>query len=421
MTKPRQTPRVAIVGGGFGGLAAAQALAGAAVEVVLVDKTNHHLFTPLLYQVATAYLAPGDIASPIRQILATQANARVVWGEVTGIDAAARELLLRLPERGDERLGYDFLIVATGVEQSYFGRAEWARHAPALKTLADATALRNRVLAAFERAELADEEARRQALLTFVLVGGGPTGVEMAGALAELARETLAADFRRIDPRRARIVLVEAAPRLLPTFDEALARRAERRLVEMGVELRSGVKVDAIDGEGVVIAGERLPAASVLWTAGVAPTPVAAWLAAPQVRGRVRVERDLSLSGRPEVFVVGDVAHFEQDGRPLPGVAQVAMQQGRFAARAIAARVAGRAPAGEFRYRDRGNMAVVGRNFALLESPRLRWSGYLGWLVWALVHLEYLALFANKLSVFTKWAWQYFTRQRGSRLILERP
>ena len=413
--------RVVILGGGFGGLSAAEGLARVAVDVTLVDRHNHHLFQPLLYQVATAHLAPGDIAAPIRQILRDQANATVLLGEATGVDVAARTVALAADGRS-ERLAYDFLIVATGVTLSYFGHGEFARHAPGLKTLADATALRYRTLAAFEAAELERDAARRRELLTFVLVGAGPTGVEMAGALAELARETLAREFRRFDPRATRIVLLEAGPRILPSFDAALAASAHRRLTAMGVEVRAGAPVAAVDEHGVEAGGERIAAANVFWTAGVRPSPVAGWLGAQTDRvGRVRVGPDLSVPGRPELFVIGDAASYEQDGRPLPGVAQVALQQGRQVARVIERRLAGQPPPPPFRYRDKGNLAVVGRNFAVLERGAWRSQGFLAWLVWALVHIQFLALFQNRLLVMAQWAWTYLTRQRGSRLILGRP
>jgi NADH dehydrogenase len=414
-----ERPRVVIVGGGFGGVSAAKALASVPVEVTLVDRRNHHVFQPLLYQVATAHLAPGDIAAPIRQLLRDQANATVLLGEVVGVDPAARTVRFAPPGEPARELAHDFLVVATGVAPSYFGRDDFAAHAPGLKSLADATALRDRTLAAFERAELESDPERRRELLTFVLVGAGPTGVEMAGALAELARETLAAEFRRIDPRRTRIVLLEAGPRILPTFDAALAERARRRLAAMGVEVRVGQPVEVVDAHGVEVGGVRIPAANVFWTAGVTPSPVAKWLAAATDRaGRVRVLPDLTVAGRPEIFVVGDVASLEQDGWPLPGVAQVAMQQGRHAARAIAARVAGRPAPPPFRYRDYGAMAVVGRNFELYQRARLRFGGFAAWLFWALVHIVQLELFQNRLLVFAQWAWTYLTRQRGSRLIL---
>lgn len=421
MAGESQRPRVVIVGGGFGGLAAAKALARSPVDVVLVDRTNHHLFQPLLYQVATAGLAPGDIASPIRQVLRDQKNATVLLAEASGVDPRARQVRVRVPERGEVALDYDFLVLATGVAQSYFGHDEFAAHAPGLKTLEDATSVRARVLGAFERAEAQENPAGRRDLLTVVLVGAGPTGVEMAGAIAELARATLAEDFRRVDPASARVVLVEAGPRILPTFHESLAAKAHARLVRMGVEIRTGRPVEVVDERGVEVGGERIEAGVVLWTAGVTPSPAAKWLGAETDRaGRVIVGPDLSVPGRPEVFVVGDVAHRDQDGRPLPGVAQVAIQGGRHVGRVIAARVAGRREPGPFRYRDKGNLAVVGRNFAVLERGRIRLAGFAAWLAWAFVHITYLAEFNNKLLVFTQWVWSYFTWQRGSRLILGR-
>ncbi|MEO8274604.1 MAG: NAD(P)/FAD-dependent oxidoreductase [Thermoanaerobaculia bacterium] len=415
-------PRVVILGGGFGGLAAAKALSRAAVRVTLVDRKNHHLFQPLLYQVASAGLAPGDIAASIRQVLRRQKNATVAMAEVTGVDAARRKVFLSAPERGHVELDYDFLIVATGVKQSYFGHDEFAPFAPALKTIEDATAMRAAVLGAFERAELQADPEDRPDLLTFVLVGAGPTGVEMAGALAELTRATLARDFRRIDPRRSRIVLLEAGPRILPTFHENLAAKVRRRLEKMGVEVRCGKAVELVDADGVQVGGERIDAGVVLWTAGVKPSPAAAWLAAETDRaGRVKVGDDLSLTSHPEVFVVGDVSAREQNGKQLPGVAQVAIQGGRFAGRTIAARVAGRSGVGPFRYFNKGDMAVVGRNFAILERGGVRIGGFFAWLAWVFVHVVSLALFNNRLIVFTQWAWSYFTFERGSRLITAPP
>jgi NADH:ubiquinone reductase (H+-translocating) len=415
-------PRVLIVGGGFGGILAARGLARAPVDVTLVDRTNHHLFQPLLYQVATAYLAPGDIAAPIRELLRDQRNVTVLLGEACGVDPATRTLRLAAADGATRELVYDFLVLATGMVPYFFGRDDFARHAPGLKTLADATALRDRTLAAFERAELEREPERQRELLTFVLVGAGPTGVEMAGALAELARETLAHDFRRFDPRATRILLVEAGERILPTFDAALAERAQRRLEAMGVEVRVGAPVAALDEHGVEIAGERIPAANVFWTAGVRATPVGEWLGAATDRmGRVRVAPDLTLPGSPEIFVVGDAACLEQDGTPLPGVAQAAMQQGSYVAHAITRCVAGLPPPPAFRYRDPGNLAVVGRNFALFEHGRRKSAGLFAWLLWALVHIRFLTLFRHRLLVLLQWGWAYLTRQRGSRLILGGP
>jgi NADH dehydrogenase len=410
-----------IVGGGFGGVSAAGALASAPVEVTLVDRNNHHVFQPLLYQVATAHLAPGDIAAPIRQILKRQRNTTVLLGEVNGVDLTARRV--RFTGDGAEHsLPYDYLIVATGVSPSYFGHHEFAAHAPGLKTLADATALRYRTLAAFEAAELESDPERRKEELSFVLVGAGPTGVEMAGALAELARETLAREFRHFDPTSTRIVLLEAGPRILPTFDAALAASVARRLAKMGVEIRTGHPVAAVDAHGVVVDGARIAARNVFWTAGVKPSPAAAWLGAETDRvGRVKTGPDLSLPDHPELFVVGDVATHDQDGKPLPGVAQVAIQQGRHAARVIAARIARRPSPPPFRYRNFGDIAVVGRNFAAYQRGSWGTSGFFAWLLWALVHVRSLALFQNRLLVMAQWAWTYLTRQRGSRLILGKP
>lgn len=417
-----ELPHVVVLGGGFGGVATAKALAGAPVRITLVDRKNHHLFQPLLYQVATAGLAPGDIAGSIRQIFRRQKNITVAMAEVQGVDPDRREVRIAVPERGEVRLDYDFLVVATGVGPSYFGRDEFAPFAPALKTIEDATAVRGALLGAFERAEVQASPAERADLLTFVLVGAGPTGVEMAGALAELARATLVEDFRRIDPGRSRIVLVEAGPRILPTFHATLAAKVHRRLERMGIEVRCGQPVELVDERGVSIGGERIDAGVVLWTAGVRPSPAATWLGAATDRaGRVRVEADLSLPGHAEVFVVGDVAAREQDGRPLPGVAQVAIQGGRHVGRTIARRVAGRALPGPFRYFNKGDMAVVGRNYAILERGNLRLAGLFAWLAWIFIHVVSLALFNHRLLVFTQWIWSYFTFERGSRLITVAP
>ncbi|MEO7793232.1 MAG: NAD(P)/FAD-dependent oxidoreductase [Thermoanaerobaculia bacterium] len=415
-------PHVVVLGGGFGGLATVEELARAPVRITLVDRKNHHLFQPLLYQVATAGLAPGDIAASIRQVFRKQANVTVAMAEIEGVDADRRQVRLAVPDRGEVLLDYDYLVVATGVGPSYFGRDEFAPFAPCLKTIEDAIAVRSTVLGAFERAELQALPGERADLLTFVLVGAGPTGVEMAGALAELARTTLVEDFRRIDPRRSRIVLLEAGARILPTFHESLAAKVHRRLERMGVEIQCGNPVELVDARGVVVAGARIDAGVVLWTAGVRPSPAAAWLGTPADRaGRVQVEADLSVPGRSEVFVVGDVAAKEQGGRQLPGVAQVAIQGGRYAGKVIAARVAGRRAPGPFVYFNKGDMAVVGRNFAILERERIRLGGFFAWLAWAFVHVVSLALFNNRLIVFTQWLWSYFTFERGSRLITVAP
>ena len=419
MTK-HQVPRVVIVGGGFGGLAAARALRNAPVQVDLIDRSNHHLFQPLLYQVATAILAPGDIASPIRQLLRKHRNATIGMAEVTGVDVANRRVLVDYLGQPDTPYMYDYLILATGATHSYFGHNEFAPFAPGIKTLADAESVRAKVLKAFEIAEIEKDPSEHQDLLTFVLVGAGPTGVEMAGALAELRRFTLKSDFRRIDPQKARIILAEAGPRILANFPEELSRKAQARLERLGVEVRAGQPVKAIDEATVTIGGETIACRTVIWTAGVSPSPAGKWLNAPTDKaGRVRVERDCSLPGHPEVFVIGDTASLDQDGKPLPGVAQVAMQQGRYVSKVIRNRVTGRPAPPPFRYFDKGNMAVIGRGFAIVDSPVLKMSGLLAWLAWAFIHILYLPAFGNRLRVSTQATWSYFSRQRSSQLIIE--
>src|ERR1700733_1087615 len=386
---PERKPVVIIVGGGFGGLAAAKALKKAPVEVILIDRSNHHLFQPLLYQVATSVLGPGQIASSIRGILKNNENTTVLLGEVTGVDVSARSIIANSADRTDVRLPYDYLILATGVQQSYFGHPEYEQHAPGLKCLADAVALRNRILRAFELAEAEEDPARHQNLLTFVLVGGGPTGVEMASAIAVLIRITLKKEFRRIDPASARIVLVDHGTRPLATFAPELSDAAKRRLEKLGVEVRLGQGVDSVDEHGVIVDGERIWSKTVIWTAGVAASPAAKWLMTEADHaGRVRVNPDLSIPNHPEIFVVGDTASLDHDGKPLPGVAQVAIQQGRYAADLIRRKISGKPLPAPFRYFDKGNLAVVGKNFAVLESHKIRLSGYFAWLIWAFVHLH---------------------------------
>src|SRR5580658_7966395 len=359
---PESVPRVVIVGGGFGGLAAAKALKKTPAQVILIDRTNHHLFQPLLYQVATSVLAPGQIGSPIRNILRKQQNTMVILGEVTAVDKDEKYVFVNSADRTGVPISYDFLILATGVTHSYFGHNEFATFAPGLKSLADAVAIRNKILQAFEQAEAEEDPARHRDLLTFVLVGAGPTGVEMAGALAVLVRHTLKSEFRRVRPESARIILLDMAPRVLGTFSDRLSEAAKKRLERLGVEVRLGHSVDQIDGDGVIVGGERISSKTVIWTAGVSPSPAGKWLNVSTDRaGRVRVERDLSVPGHPEIFVVGDTASLDQDGRPLPGVAQVAIQQGQYAGFVIYRRVHGfRAPEA-FSYFDKGNMAVVGQ------------------------------------------------------------
>jgi NADH:ubiquinone reductase (H+-translocating) len=417
---PDNRPVVVIVGGGFGGLAAARTLRNAPVQVILVDRTNHHLFQPLLYQVATSELSPSHIASPIRGILKNSANTIVLLGDVTGINVEARCIVADSADRTGVPLSYDYLILATGVQHSYFGHAEFEKYAPGLKSLADAVSVRNKILRAFETAEAEEDTSLHQDLLTFVLVGAGPTGVEMASAIAVMVRGTLKSEFRRIDPTLVRIVLVDRGARPLASFSPDLSAAAKQRLEKLGVEVRSGQGVDSIDEEGVIVAGERIASKTVIWTAGVAPSPAAKWIGAETDHaGRGRVKADLTVADHPEIFVVGDPASLDQDGKPLPGVAQVAMQQGRYAADVIRRRVSGKPAPGPFRYFDKGNLAVVGKGFAVLESGKVRLSGFPAWVVWAAVHLEFLAQSSLRVTVFVQWVWTYLTGQRGSRLIVK--
>jgi NADH dehydrogenase FAD-containing subunit len=415
----QRSPVVVIVGGGFGGLAAARALKKAPVKVILIDRSNHHLFQPLLYQVATSVLAPGQIASPIRSILRSSENTTVILGNATGVNTAAKCIEVDSIDRAGVEVSYDYLILATGVTHSYFGRDEFEKHAPALKSLADAVAVRNKILQAFETAETEEDPSRHRDLLTFVLVGGGPTGVEMAGAIAVMVRSTLKREFRRVDPTSARIVIVDRGTRPLGTFDPGLSEAAMHRLERLGVETRLGQHVEAIDEQGVVVGGERIASKTVIWTAGVAPSPAGKWLNTETDRaGRVRVMSNLSVKDRPDIFVIGDTASLDQGGNPLPGVAQVAMQQGRYAANLIRQRVAGRPSSAPFHYFDKGNLAVVGKGFAVLQIGKVRLSGFLAWLAWVTVHLQFLAQSSLRVSVFVQWAWTYLTGQRGSRLIV---
>ncbi len=414
-----QIPHVVIVGGGFGGLAAAKALRNTPAHVTLIDRNNHHVFQPLLYQVATSVLTPGQIGAPIRTILRKQANTTVILGEVVAVDNEQRRVLVNSADRQRVPLDYDYLVLATGASQSYFGHDEFARFAPGLKTLADAVEIRNRILQAFEQAEAEEDPSRHKDLLTFVLVGAGPTGVEMAGAIAVLVRTTLRSEFRRIDPTSARIVLVDMASRVLGTFSEKLSEKAAARLAQLGVEVRLGHGVDEIDEDGVIIDGQRIATTTVIWTAGVSPSPAAKWLGVSSDRaGRVRIGEDLSVPNLPGVFVIGDTAAREQDGKPLPGVAQVAMQQGRYVGRLIHRRIMGQTQPGPFRYFDKGKMAVVGKGFAILQSGRMQMSGFVAWLAWAFVHISFLAQRNLRASVLLQWLWTYLTGGRGSRLIV---
>jgi NADH:quinone reductase (non-electrogenic) len=405
-------PRIVIIGAGFGGLSAAKQLAKAPFSVTIVDRHNYHLFQPLLYQVATAGLSPGDIASPIRGILRRQKNTNVILAKVSRIDTARREVVAE-----GHRIPYDYLLIATGAEHAYFGH-DWSSYAPGLKTIDDATHLRRRILLAFERAETEPDADERRRLLNFVVVGGGPTGVEMAGAIAELAKRALAADFRSIDPRSARIVLIEAGPRLLAPFSPALSEAARRSLEQLGVEVRLEASVTDCDCSGVSLGTERLQTRTIVWAAGVRASPVAEWLGAESDRaGRVKVKADLSVPGYPNIFVIGDAASATgHDGKPLPGVAAVAKQQGRYVADLLKAGAAGGTPAA-FRYRDIGSMATIGRKRAVAQIGAFQASGLVAWLLWSLAHIYFLIGFRNRLAVAINWCWRYVTFQSGARLI----
>ena len=407
-------PHVVIVGGGFAGLWATRALASAPVHITLLDRGNHHLFQPLLYQVATAGLSAPDIAAPLRHILRRQRNATVLMEDVVAIEPAASRLRL-----SDGRtIDYDFLLLATGATHAYFGHDDWAAHAPGLKTLDDALHIRRRILSAFERAEAEPDPDARRALLTFAIVGGGPTGVELAGTLAEIARHTLKREFRRIDPREARVLLLEAGPRVLASFPESLSTKALTQLEKLGVEVRAGTPVRAIDDDGVLLGDERIAARTVLWAAGVAASPLARSLGVELDRsGRVPVSPDLRAPGFDNIYVAGDLASLQQDGKPVPGVAPAAKQMGAHVARSIRARLAGHDVA-PFRYRDYGNLATIGRMAAVVHLGKLKLSGALAWWFWLLAHVFFLIGFRNRLVVMLNWTWAYWTYQRAARIIL---
>jgi NADH:ubiquinone reductase (H+-translocating) len=409
----KKTPRIVIIGGGFGGLYAAKELANQPVSMILLDRTNHHLFQPLLYQVATAALSPGDIAQPIRHILKDANHLEVVLANVDRIDVAEKTVVC-----GDRKVPYDYLIVAAGARHSYFGHDEWERFAPGLKSLEDVLELRRRILSAFEAAEIAETEEERKKALTFVVVGAGPTGVEMAGAIAELAHKSLADDFHHVNPRDARVVLVDAAPRVLPAFTPGLSESARKQLEQLQVEVRTGVMVKKVGPEGVQVGDELISARTIVWAAGNAASPLGKSLGAELDRaGRVKIDEDLTIPGHPEVFVIGDMAVFtHQTGEPLPGVCPVAMQMGRHAARNIMASIEGR-PMSPFRYHDKGQMATIGRNRAIADLKVVQFGGFFAWLSWLFIHLIFLIGFRNQVFVFFQWMWAYLTYSKGARLI----
>jgi len=415
---PQERPRVVIAGAGFGGLEAAKALRSAAADVIVIDQQNHHCFQPLLYQVATAALSPADVAWPIRRLLRKQANATVLMAEIRGVDTGKR-----IVHTDSISVPYDFLVLATGATHSYFGHDEWAEAAPGLKRIEDATRIRRRILIAFERAELTSDAAERARQLTFVIVGAGATGVEMAGAISEVARQTLAMDFRRIDPKASRIVLIEAGPRIMPTFPTNLSDYVQATLVQKGVEVMTSSRVVGCDPGGVDLAGGRIDAATVIWAAGVIASPAARWLDAEHDRaGRVQVGPDLSVSGHPEVFAIGDTAAaIDPAGQAIPGIAPAAKQMGRYVGRLIAARIAGAPSPEPFRYRHQGDLATVGRRAAVVKLGRLELRGVLGWVFWSVIHIFFLIEIRDRFVVAFIWLWDYVTFQRGARLITRVP
>jgi NADH dehydrogenase len=414
---PRARPHVVIVGAGFGGLSAATALARAPVDITVIDRQNHHCFQPLLYQVATAALSPAEIAWPIRAILRHQRNATVLMAEVTGIDTANRQV-----QTTSAAVPYDHLVVATGATHSYFGHDEWAEFAPGLKRIEDATRIRRSILLAFEHAELTDDAAERARLLTFVIIGAGATGVEMAGAIAEIARHTIAMDFRRIDPRTAQIILIEAGPRVLPALSNDLSNYALRALTKMGVDVRTETRVTGCDSRGVDLANGRIDAGTIIWAAGVVASPAARWLNAEHDRaGRVLVKDDLTVQGHPDVFVIGDAATLkDESGKPVPGVAPAAKQMGAYVGKLIAAHIAGQLLP-PFRYRHAGDLATIGRRAAVVSIGKVHLTGFLGWLFWGVVHIYFLIGLRRRFVVAINWLWDYLTFQRGARLITEVP
>jgi NADH dehydrogenase len=412
--------RIVIIGAGFAGMAAARALRKCDAEILLIDRRNHHIFQPLLYQVATAVLAPSEIAAPIRKLTEKQKNLSVMWGEVDGVDLKARFVEVDCHNVLLKKISFDYLIVATGVQPSYFGHDEFARYAPTLKTITDAELIRTKLLTAYEMAEMTDDADERARQMTFVLVGAGPTGVELAASIAQLATVTLRSNFRKIDPANASILLIEGGSRVLPSYAESLSKKAAQRLDRLGVIVMTGAIVEKVNEQGVTVGGKLIKSATVLWTAGVAPSPIVKMLGVKTDRaGRACVGPFMDMPDQPKIFVIGDTSSLIQDGRPVPGVAQAAIQQGRYVGRFIAAELRGKSSPRPFRYFDKGNMAVIGKNFAVLETGRIRMSGFLAWLAWAFIHIVALPERQNRMRVRTQWLWSYFTGQRSSLLMSE--
>ena len=418
----RARPRIVVVGGGFAGIATAKALRHCDAEVTVIDRRNHHIFQPLLYQVASSVLAPSDVAAPIRQLAARQGNVSVLLAEVVGIDLESRSIDVEYVSVGTKKVAFDYLVIAAGTQSSYFGHNDFAKYAPCLKTLTDAETIRSKILSAYETAEFTEDAEERLRYMTFVLVGAGPTGVELAASLAQMTTTTLRSNFRRIDPANTSIVLLEGGKRVLPSFAESLARRAALRLAKLGVKVVTDAMVEHIDERGVTVGGNRIESGTVLWTAGVAPSPLVKMLGVATDRaGRACVGPNLNLPEDRRVFVIGDAAILTQDGKSLPGVAQVAIQQGRYVGRLITQEIGGRSAPRPFRYFDKGSVAVVGKNFAVMESRRIRLAGFTAWLVWAVIHLMFLPQLQNRRRVQNQWFWSYLTGQRSSRLVAEAP